>query len=50
VIAMGVKPEDALSTELKKEIDKVFVVGDAGGIGKIAHAVQAGFKNSYELE
>ena len=40
VITAGTKPENELYEELKEEISKVYVIGDAMRVGQIMNAVQ----------
>ncbi|ETR72920.1 MAG: NADH:flavin oxidoreductase/NADH oxidase [Candidatus Magnetoglobus multicellularis str. Araruama] len=43
VIAVGMKPNNAMYTELKEHFDKVFLMGDARKVGRIATATSDGF-------
>lgn len=49
VLSIGVKPRRTLLTELEEEFSKVFVIGDAGKVGKIADAVKEGFEKAFVL-
>lgn len=50
VISMGIKPYNPLEQSLKKEMENVFVLGDALGYGTIGDAVRDGFEKAYLLE
>ena len=49
VLSLGVKPDHDLAEELKKEFDNVMIIGDANHIGRIKHAVAAGYHEAYKL-
>lgn len=49
ILSLGVKPDNKLAEELKKEFDKVVVIGDADHIGRIKHAVSAGYREAYHF-
>lgn len=49
VLSIGVKPNNGLLEEIKVSFDNVKIIGDASGIGKIAHAIKAGFEEGYNL-
>ena len=44
VLSMGAKSVNALESQLKDQVDKLYVVGDADRPGRIADAVKAGFE------
>ena len=50
VIAMGVQAYNPLEKSLKKEMDHVFVIGDAAGHTSLADATGEGFETAYRLE
>ncbi len=50
VLAVGVRPHDALAKALDKKIARVFTIGDASRIGRIADATRTGFDAAWNLE
>ena len=50
VMAVGVKSNNALSTELQSNFEKVYTIGDAHHIGRIANATRDGFDTAWNLE
>lgn len=50
VIAMGVQPYNPLENPLSKEMDNVFIIGDAAGHTSLADATKGGFERAYILE
>ncbi|MDK2966146.1 NAD(P)/FAD-dependent oxidoreductase [Lacrimispora sp.] len=49
VLSLGVKPDNQLADELKKEFENVIVIGDANHIGRIKQAVASGYREAYRL-
>lgn len=49
VLALGVKPENALRAELEDDVERLFVVGDALKSGRIANATHAAHILAVEL-
>ncbi|WP_053957630.1 FAD-dependent oxidoreductase [Inediibacterium massiliense] len=49
VLSMGVKPNDTIVEEIKKNFNHVKVIGDANTVGRIYHAVHEGFMAGYNL-
>ncbi|MFC4319891.1 oxidoreductase [Litchfieldia salsa] len=50
VIAMGVQAYNPLGDRLSKEMDNVFIIGDAAGHTSLADATKGGFETAYVLE
>ena len=50
VVAMGVQPYNPLEVPLSKEMDNVFIIGDAAGHTSLADATKGGFEKSFALE
>ena len=50
VFAVGVRSDNALAGALKKNTARVFTIGDASKIGRIADATRAGFDVAWNLE
>ena len=50
VLAVGVKRNDALAQELRPYFSKLYTVGDASKIGRIAHAIRDGFDTAWNLQ
>ncbi|QZY56169.1 NAD(P)/FAD-dependent oxidoreductase [Crassaminicella profunda] len=49
VLSLGVKPENKMVEEIKKNFDNVKVIGDANKIGRVGEAIKAGFMEGYNL-
>jgi len=49
VLALGTVSNSEMVDELKKEFDKVILLGDAKKAGKIANAIGTGYKEAFEL-
>ncbi len=50
IMSLGNRPDNGLYKELKEHFEKVYVIGDALQIGRIANAVHTGFERAYTLE
>lgn len=50
VLAVGVKPRPDVEATFRKVFDQVVVVGDAGGGGRIYHAIKEGFCKAFVFE
>lgn len=49
VVSLGTVANNEMVDELKKEFDKVIVIGDAKEAGKIVNAIGTGYKEAFEL-
>lgn len=50
VVAMGVQPYNPLEVPLSKEMENVFIIGDAAGHTSLADATKGGFEKAFALE
>jgi len=50
VLAVGVRPDNALAKALEKSTARVFIIGDASKIGRIVDATRAGFDVAWNME
>jgi pyruvate/2-oxoglutarate dehydrogenase complex dihydrolipoamide dehydrogenase (E3) component len=50
IVAMGVKAYNPLEEPLRKQMENVFVLGDAAGYGSLGDATRDGFEKAYVLE
>lgn len=50
VLAMGVRGDSSLAEALKKDLERVFPLGDVLHPGKISDAIHAAFDTAYKLE
>ena len=49
VLSIGSIPNNGLVEDIKANFHNVKIIGDANGIGKIVHAISAGFEEGYNL-
>jgi NADPH-dependent 2,4-dienoyl-CoA reductase/sulfur reductase-like enzyme len=49
VLAVGVKSNNALAAELKPYFPRLYTIGDAKKVGRIAHAIRDGFDTAWNL-
>jgi len=50
VLSLGVKSRNEMEQELKKTFERVYTIGDAKEIGRIAGAVHSGYKAASEIQ
>jgi 2,4-dienoyl-CoA reductase-like NADH-dependent reductase (Old Yellow Enzyme family)/thioredoxin reductase len=50
VLSVGVKSNDKLAKELQPHFEKVYTIGDARKVGRIAQAVRDGFDTAWNLK
>lgn len=50
VMAVGVKSDNRLAQELQPFFTRIQTIGDAGKVGRIAHAIRAGFDAAWNLD
>jgi NADH dehydrogenase FAD-containing subunit len=49
VLSVGVKSNDKLAKELQPHFERIYTIGDARKIGRIAQAVRDGFDTAWNL-
>ena len=50
VVAMGVEAYNPLEETVRKQLENVFVIGDAAGFASLGDATREGFEKAYSLE
>lgn len=50
ILSLGGRPNNSLYNELEGQVAKVYQLGDAIKVGRIAQAVQTGYESAYVLE
>ncbi|HIE17724.1 MAG TPA: hypothetical protein EYP71_05965 [Dehalococcoidia bacterium] len=49
ILAVGMKPSRKLAQDLEGKIAELFIIGDSDKPGKIAHAIESGFRTVQAL-
>jgi 2,4-dienoyl-CoA reductase-like NADH-dependent reductase (Old Yellow Enzyme family)/thioredoxin reductase len=49
VLSVGVKSNDKLAKELQPHFERIYTIGDASKVGRIAHAVRDGFDTAWKI-
>ena len=50
VLSVGVKSNDKLAKELQPHFERIYTIGDARKVGRIAQAVRDGFDTAWNME